>query len=375
MREIFPYQEILPIKDGRVREEHLALASLGLSGTGVYRRDDPMWDLFTPPWGYQCRCGVNLLTVEAAARKGVGEARRWERTGEPPVNPEHRLDAIPFRPEPDFVGGRRLSLFVRLAAALAPPSSGSTTGGAHPCGPSGGPGGGFEKGNWCWTLKESHIAKLLELRQTREKSERAREKKDASARNQQAAKARRKQAAFRRTQRFKDISETLQTKDESVIRDFAGLMGDMHKRLRNTAQQYNDAFDELVDQSIGQDASGRRNRGAFVSQLRRASDPTKVPRFDEVVQFVRDNPATRQIMASNLGESTGKGDIEAMVFQGLRSGKREIPGLNSNEVWNEALDFLGEFGDVKQTRIRMAQVHAPKGGVTVGGSYSSISGL
>ena len=95
----------------------------GLNGTSVYRRDDPMWDLFTPPWGYQCRCGVNLLTVEAAARKGVVEARRWERTGEPPVNPEHRLDAIPFRPEPGFVGDRRLSLFdlnnpdIRMAVA------------------------------------------------------------------------------------------------------------------------------------------------------------------------------------------------------------------------------------------------------------------
>jgi len=67
-----------------------------------------------------CRCGSNLLSVEAAARKGVVEARRWERTGEPPVNPEHRLNAIPFRPEPDFVGGRRLSLFVRMAQVHAP---------------------------------------------------------------------------------------------------------------------------------------------------------------------------------------------------------------------------------------------------------------
>lgn len=107
VREVFPYQEIFPIKDGRVREEHLALASLGLNGTGVYRRDDPFWDFFTPPWAHACRCGVNLLTIEAAARKGVVEARRWERTGEPPANPEFRLDAISFRPDPSFVGGRR----------------------------------------------------------------------------------------------------------------------------------------------------------------------------------------------------------------------------------------------------------------------------
>lgn len=109
--EVFPYQEYLPIKDGRVREEHLALATLGLNGTGIYRRDDKeFWSLFTPPWGYMCRCGVNLLSVEAAARKGVVEARRWERTGVPPIDPEHRLQDIPFRPEGDFVGGLRLSM-------------------------------------------------------------------------------------------------------------------------------------------------------------------------------------------------------------------------------------------------------------------------
>lgn len=105
---VFPYQEYLAINDGRVRDDHLALESLGLSGTNIYRRDDPFWDLFTPPWDYQCRCGVNLLTVEAAARKGVVEARRWERTGVPPTSPEWRINDIPFRPPAGFQGPRRL---------------------------------------------------------------------------------------------------------------------------------------------------------------------------------------------------------------------------------------------------------------------------
>ena len=104
----FPYQEYLNIHDGRVREEHAALETLGLDGTAVYRRDDPMWELFTPPWDFNCRCGVNLLTVEAAARRGVNEARRWLDTGQPPIAPEWRLDAIPFRPPPGFGSrGRR----------------------------------------------------------------------------------------------------------------------------------------------------------------------------------------------------------------------------------------------------------------------------
>lgn len=100
--ELFPYQEYVPIGDDRVREEHEALGSLGLDGTGVYRRDDPFWDHFTPPWGYNCRCGINPLTKEAAARKGVKEAQRWVETGEPPSQPEYRYREIPFDPNPGW---------------------------------------------------------------------------------------------------------------------------------------------------------------------------------------------------------------------------------------------------------------------------------
>lgn len=97
---VFPYREYIPIHDGRVDPEHLALGSLGLNGTGIYRADDPMWDYFSPPWRYNCRCGTNEKTIEAAARGGVEEAKLWLRTGQPPADPEWRLDHIPFRPDP-----------------------------------------------------------------------------------------------------------------------------------------------------------------------------------------------------------------------------------------------------------------------------------
>lgn len=99
---VFQYREYMPIHDGRVDPEHLALGSLGIDGTGIYRADDPFWEIFTPPWRYNCRCGVNLLTIEAAGRKGVREAREWHRTGQPPAEPEYRLAHIPFRPAPGW---------------------------------------------------------------------------------------------------------------------------------------------------------------------------------------------------------------------------------------------------------------------------------
>jgi len=109
VNEVFRYQKYLPISDSRVRDEHLALATLGIDGTNVYRRDDrAFWDAFLPPWDFSCRCGVSLLTVEAAARSGVREAIEWQETGVmPPL--VSRLPDIPFRPDPDFVGVRGVS--------------------------------------------------------------------------------------------------------------------------------------------------------------------------------------------------------------------------------------------------------------------------
>lgn len=104
IRSVFPYARYDAIHDGRVRDTHLALETLGLNGTNVYRADDPMWNFFCPPWDFSCRCSKTFLTIKQAAKAGVVEAMRWDRTGEPPENPEWRLDDIPFRPTNGFVG-------------------------------------------------------------------------------------------------------------------------------------------------------------------------------------------------------------------------------------------------------------------------------
>ncbi len=109
VRDLFPYQEYLPIHDARVRTTHLELGRLGLSGTGIYRREDSFWDFWTPPCGFSCRCGVRLMRVEAAARAGVAEAIEWLRTGvKPPM--ESRLPLIPFAPTPGFGSRGRVSV-------------------------------------------------------------------------------------------------------------------------------------------------------------------------------------------------------------------------------------------------------------------------
>jgi hypothetical protein len=98
----FPYLLYTAVHDARVRPEHLQLERLGLDGTAVYRRDDPIWSLFLPPWAWNCRCHVIPVDVETAAEAGVGEARRWLRTGVPPAVPQY-VAWPDFRPDPRWV--------------------------------------------------------------------------------------------------------------------------------------------------------------------------------------------------------------------------------------------------------------------------------
>lgn len=68
--EIFPYREYISIHDTRARHEHNELERLGLSGTNVYRADDPFWDYFMPPWDFQCLLPGTILQgqIDAVCR-------------------------------------------------------------------------------------------------------------------------------------------------------------------------------------------------------------------------------------------------------------------------------------------------------------------
>ncbi len=96
----FPYRAYVAIRDDRVRPEHLMMEKLGLDGTNVYHKDDPVWLLFRPPWDFNCRCGWIPYTIRQAARAGVREAQQWLDTGQEPV---HTFVARPpFAPPTTF---------------------------------------------------------------------------------------------------------------------------------------------------------------------------------------------------------------------------------------------------------------------------------
>lgn len=111
----FPYVEYTAVHDSRTRPEHLQLEKLGIGGGPIYRRDDPVVNLFWPPWDYQCRCAVIALTLEDAAAKGVAEAIEWLRTGQPPASPAW-VKMPDFKPRPGF-GNHGQGVGVRLSHA------------------------------------------------------------------------------------------------------------------------------------------------------------------------------------------------------------------------------------------------------------------
>lgn len=101
IRSGFPYVAYDAIHDDRVRENHLALESLGIEKTNTYRVDDPVFQLFRPPWDYMDRCSWTVMTIQAAAERGIEEAMRWLASGIEPSPPAY-VAMPPFQPPPGF---------------------------------------------------------------------------------------------------------------------------------------------------------------------------------------------------------------------------------------------------------------------------------
>lgn len=63
--KFMPYWRYVTVADGRVREEHARIHGK------VLRHDDPFWEKYFPPNGYNCRCRVVALSEDKMAKKGL----------------------------------------------------------------------------------------------------------------------------------------------------------------------------------------------------------------------------------------------------------------------------------------------------------------
>lgn len=61
----FPYGMYVAVMDGRTRPSHAALNGK------VWHRDDPVWQVISPPNGFNCRCRKRMLTQGQMDREGL----------------------------------------------------------------------------------------------------------------------------------------------------------------------------------------------------------------------------------------------------------------------------------------------------------------
>lgn len=63
--DFLPWWEYYTVGDNRVRDEHAVLHG------AIRKHDDPFWNIWYPPNGFNCRCGVRALTNEQVEAMGI----------------------------------------------------------------------------------------------------------------------------------------------------------------------------------------------------------------------------------------------------------------------------------------------------------------
>lgn len=106
MSDEMPYWRYVTVGDGNVRESHARLHGL------VLRADDPFWDKYFPPNGFNCRCRVDALTEDEVRENGykVGDGDTAKYAAMPVVNPgwDYNPGKAVYLPRPeDYPEGMR----------------------------------------------------------------------------------------------------------------------------------------------------------------------------------------------------------------------------------------------------------------------------
>lgn len=95
VKKLRPYWQYDAVDDARTRPTHRAMDGK------VYAADDPIWDVWYPPNGFRCRCGITTLSKRQLEQSGLAvetvapkyaPADDFEKTGE----------LVPAKPDKNF---------------------------------------------------------------------------------------------------------------------------------------------------------------------------------------------------------------------------------------------------------------------------------
>lgn len=91
-----PYLQYDAVMDSATRPDHAAMNGR------VWRIDDPVWDVWMPPNGFRCRCGVRTLSAREVEREGLAvETDDPSETLVEPIDPVSGNKMPAMRPMPD----------------------------------------------------------------------------------------------------------------------------------------------------------------------------------------------------------------------------------------------------------------------------------
>lgn len=108
-----------------------------------------------------------------------------------------------------------------------------------------------------------------------------------------------------------------QCEDDHV--DFAYHLYEVLEVLQREALDFNEAFDGLL------------SYGVKLKDIRKAEDPSYCKGFDELVQAFEMDPSRFALI----------GNDEQSIFDTLRRGRRSVPNLRCEEVWEKAVSTWG----------------------------------
>lgn len=101
--ETRPWWQYVAVMDGRTRPQHASLNGR------TFRYDDPFWESFYPPLGFNCRCRVRAFSAAEVERRGIPTSVSGKALQSVELPDPHRAGQTITRPRFEYNTGKYIS--------------------------------------------------------------------------------------------------------------------------------------------------------------------------------------------------------------------------------------------------------------------------